>query len=789
MPVLLLALLLPLALGTPGRPGSTASGPMASGSPGATPLAALAAAASPGPGLVFPHPPAVPAGGLGPSATSQWYIDGSVYDGPSENVTSVSVTVTVPDDVPEGHSWDFYYELLSVWDSAGSYDQIGFDNLFGSWDAVYGYTAPCATVYHDDPNATVLERGATYTFRMTVAAGTVSWEVLPAAGTSPVFTATAGTNGTSFDAALGYTCGTGAEFADYSDTEEVYSTAGPEPPYDIFFTNNTAGGVAVTDWTTWSGDDPPAAIQVLVAGANTTIANEAYYLRFPTGGDTLNTSADPPPGTYTKSFEVAELSPDAPVFVSSYTVPGGWALNLSPSEGAPPFTVVATFTIPADVARGTYLLGFNATDGTAGYARLALSVEVASSALAVRLEASPSVLDVGQNVTLTANATGGTGSDVYRWTSVPTGCVAPTSPSLTCAPSAAGSYPVSVQVTDASGVLANGSLALAVATDPTQGPAVVSAGEVDVGEALTVRAAVHGGSAGGSFAWTSPAALGCLPSTSSSVACLPSSPGTFSVAYAWTDAAGLLAEGNSSASVAVAPAPAVSAPVPTAEGVDVGEPVAFSAELVANGSGSDTVAWTVTPASGLGCATSSALRLACRPTAAGNFSVNVTVVDSNGGTASAATEFAVDPTVAIDAIAASPDELVLGGSTEIAVDAVGGNAPLAYVYLGLPPGCLSANTSSVACRPATSGSFTVEVVVTDARGLSANRSAVLTVREGGTSPPVGRVAGVVGVGALEVAAATMTVRQARIARRSRGRALRPYVPRGAGVPPGDGSRP
>jgi hypothetical protein len=66
----------------------------------------------------------------------------------------------------------------------------------------------------------------------------------------------------------------------------------------------------------------------------------------------------------------------------------------------------------------------------------------------------------------------------------------------------------------------------------------------------------------------------------------------------------------------------------------------------------------------------------------------------------------------------------------------GGATPLAYVFTGLPPGCRSSNFSVLTCTPSASGSYDVNVTVTDELGRSQSSTIALGVEPAvAPSPP------------------------------------------------------
>jgi uncharacterized repeat protein (TIGR02543 family) len=77
-----------------------------------------------------------------------------------------------------------------------------------------------------------------------------------------------------------------------------------------------------------------------------------------------------------------------------------------------------------------------------------------------------------------------------------------------------------------------------------------------------------------------------------------------------------------------------------------------------------------------------------------------------------------------------PSSLALGGSTTFQVSAQGGGSALTYTYSGLPAGCASENQSSLSCIPSATGTFTVEVAVSDTQGSAAYANTTLVVGAG-----------------------------------------------------------
>jgi len=144
-----------------------------------------------------------------------------------------------------------------------------------------------------------------------------------------------------------------------------------------------------------------------------------------------------------------------------------------------------------------------------------------------------------------------------------------------------------------------------------------------------------------------------------------------------------------------------------------------------------------------GCPTGSEVSLtatwsdSCIPTAVGSFSITVNVVDNNMNTASkSASLMVIYPPISITSFIATPSAFILRSSTTLSVTASGGAPPYSYWYAGLPPGCSTANTSTLPCTPKATGDFNVQAHVNDTIADTATLTTRMTVLKPG-SPYVG----------------------------------------------------
>jgi hypothetical protein len=165
--------------------------------------------------------------------------------------------------------------------------------------------------------------------------------------------------------------------------------------------------------------------------------------------------------------------------------------------------------------------------------------------------------------------------------------------------------------------------------------AFVNRSTADVGQVLGFECGTFGGLSPFTYDWAfgdGGTALGFSTSYAYTL------PGTYTPDCSAFDSADSVATG--SVSVTISAAPTVNAPTASATSVLEGKAITFNVSSTP-GSGGLTYAWTGLPP---GCSSTDAATLTCTPTATGNFTIGVTVTDSNGGSAqSAPLNFKVAP--------------------------------------------------------------------------------------------------------------------------------------------------
>jgi hypothetical protein len=191
--------------------------------------------------------------------------------------------------------------------------------------------------------------------------------------------------------------------------------------------------------------------------------------------------------------------------------------------------------------------------------------------------------------------------------------------------------------------------------------ATVNRSAADVGQSLGFGCTPEGGLAPFTYGWAFGDGGTALGSSASYAYSLP---GTYTATCAAFDSADSVA--NSGVGVTISADPTVAAPTSSSPSVLEGKAVTFNVSSTA-GSGGLTYSWTGLPP---GCSSADAATLSCTPSASGNFTIVVTVTDSNGGSAqSAPLTFKVQP--AFLGLPAAQGYWLAGGIAAVGAGALG----------------------------------------------------------------------------------------------------------------------
>ena len=215
---------------------------------------------------------------------------------------------------------------------------------------------------------------------------------------------------------------------------------------------------------------------------------------------------------------------------------------------------------------------------------------------------------------------------------------------------------------------------------------------------------------------------GCTGRSAPTLPCTPGAAGTVNVSVTVTGFSGVPVT-SAPVELAVLPPVAIGSFGATPSAVDSGARVAFNATTTG---GLAPFAWSYR---GLpsGCAGPNQSSFGCVMVGAGPYTVEVEATDVLGasGFANVTVTLTARPSIGTFSVAPSPTTASHPVVFHAAV--LGGAGTPSLRYLGLPASCPSANSLNLACTPASAGSFIVEVVATDAFGVSAYANATLLV--------------------------------------------------------------
>lgn len=330
-----------------------------------------------------------------------------------------------------------------------------------------------------------------------------------------------------------------------------------------------------------------------------------------------------------------------PVSLSGKATFLGWSFT-SPLTGcAQPASAPWTLNCATPAIPGVSVVFFNVSEG-GGYDLIGppLVFTIFSPPVIDSVSSNPRQLDLGQAAKFSVSSSGGSGGLSASWSNLPPGCVADSSTTFTCSPSALGLFDVEVRVTDSNGVISNlGTVTVSVLSDPTVGPLSLtpSASRLDVGQTLSLNTTAQGGTGSYAFSWAG-LPPGCLSLNSSILSCRPTTPGQFDISLQATDSAGYPANSTTD-TVRVYPDPTLQA---SADSVSLIQ--GQSLVLTINVTGGDppfSSSWEGLPE---GCLSTDSLVIACTPTSTGSEVVRVHVTDSAGFVRTIAINVSVAPT-------------------------------------------------------------------------------------------------------------------------------------------------
>jgi hypothetical protein len=423
---------------------------------------------------------------------------------------------------------------------------------------------------------------------------------------------------------------------------------------------------------------------------------------------------------------------------------GDWACDPLAWNSSPAGPDTLRDTCTAEAA-GDYDVWANVTDGLDERVSVEATITVFPGVTVVvqpRIDGQPvRAADAGATVDFWVNVTGGSGNLSYGigWSPSDFGeCSSLLSDNdFQCVFPLPALLEVQGYATDSNGETNVSSfLSFSVVSDLVVGTPTASPGSADVGQSVRLNVSTTNGTGvDDSFVWTGLPAASCTGTSTSAPVCEFPIVGTYPIQVVVRDTGGGEAA-SATLDLDVDPVLQLSAVEATRASLDVGQSTSFNASAT-GGLAPYSFTWFGLPA---GCPSApTGPEVNCTGSVPGPTSVRATVTDENGQTvnASAPVAVAVFAALLVGVPTANPATVDTGSSLTIGASASGGAPELTYVWSGLPPGCAGTGPS-IPCRPTSSGTYSVQVTVSDANGASAKSPALaLVVGSPGAAPSGG----------------------------------------------------
>lgn len=496
-----------------------------------------------------------------------------------------------------------------------------------------------------------------------------------------------------------------------------------------------AGGTSPYTWSVKSGA-LPGGISLASSGAITGKPTATGTASFTvTVADSAGTSADQP-----LTLTVVSTPVITTASLPNGTAGAAYSQTLAGSGGTPPYKwAVSSGSLPAGLslslagaitgapgAAGTASFTVQLTDNTGVTASKALTLTIVSGVtISTASPLPPGELAITYSQTL--SATGGT--PPYAWSktagALPQGLTLAANGAISGAPSAAGTFSFTAQVSDGSHVTASAAFELTIAGGVgISTPSGLSSGSVGSSYSQNLEASA------GVTPYTWNLAAGTLPpgltlSSAGAITGVATTAGSYTFTARVTDAVGATA--SRQFTIGIATGLTVSSPA-VLPGGTVGSSYAYSLQALG---GTTPYTWTITVGSappGLSLKLNGGLTGV--PTAAGPFTFTVQVLDSAGHQATEQVSVTVAPALSITTNTLPGG--TVGASYSQALTATGGTPPYAWsVAIGaLPEGLGLSAAGSITGTLSAAGSFAFTVQVLDSLSVSAVKQFQITVASG-----------------------------------------------------------
>lgn len=392
---------------------------------------------------------------------------------------------------------------------------------------------------------------------------------------------------------------------------------------------------------------------------------------------------------------------------------GSWIGYSYPVLPSPCTGSNVSYVVCQPSAVGSYPISVSVNDSVGDALVLNSTLLVVSGPAILTFTASPSPVSVNTVTNLSIAATGGIPPVSYNYQNLPPGCSSQNRAYLLCTPSSTGVYTIEGIYSDTNGARSFANLTLTVNPAPTISSFSILPLAIDQGQSFNVSVAVSLGTTPYSYAYSGQPA-GCPSVDASRLTCAAGTVGAFHIYANVTDASG--AQVGASGFLTVNPALVATAVLLSPPAIDQGETLTIDVNA-SGGTGAYTYAVANAPP---GCPPASTVPYSCHPSQAGNFSVKVTTTDQAGFSVVSFVSVSVNALPSVAGVAATPNPADLGMTVNLSATVTGGTLPLTYAWSSLPQGCAPADSATLACRSAISGSFSPSVRVTDGRGKTAD---------------------------------------------------------------------
>ncbi len=506
-------------------------------------------------------------------------------------------------------------------------------------------------------------------------------------------------------------------------------------------------GLGYTGQAAASGGTDPYTFEITGLPAGLTATNAGAVSGKPTavGSSTVTVKVTDKEG-YTKTETqtiVIAAAPDIALNVTGIPAAGkvglGYTGQAAASGGTDPYTFEIT-GLPAGLtatdagavsgtptAAGSFPVTVKVTDKE-GYTKTETQTIVIAAApdIALNVTGIPAAGKVGLGYTGQAAASGGTDPYTFEMTGLPAGLTATNAGAVSGKPTAAGSFPVTVKVTDKEGFTKTETQTIVIAAAPDIAlnvTGIPATGKVGLG--YTGQAAASGGTDPYTFEITGLPA-GLTATDAGAVSGTPTAAGSFPVTVKVTDKEGYTKTETQTIVIAAAPDIALNVTgIPTAGKVGLG----YTGQAAASG-GTDPYTFEITglPA---GLTATNAGAVSGKPTAVGSSTVTVKVTDKEGYTKTETQTIviAAAPDIALNVTGIPAAGKVGLGYTGQAA-ASGGTEPYTFEITGLPAGLTATNAGAVSGKPTAVGSSTVTVKVTDKEGFTKTETQTIVIEAG-----------------------------------------------------------